>query len=316
MGKLSFVIPCYGSENTIEAVIAEIEQVMTQRPALAYEIIAVNDHSPDGVLGVLRRMLTSHPHMTIVDLSGNMGKHSALMAGFSMVSGDYVVLLDDDGQCPMDRLWELLDALTDEYDVAMAKYTVKKQSAFKNFGSRCNAMMSRIMLDKPQDVSFNNFGILRRYIVDEILQYKNPYPYLEGLILRATKRIVNVEMEERGRISGEGHFTFLRSVKLLLNGFTAFSVLPLRAATVLGVLLAAIGFISSIAVVVKKLCNPDVMMGYSSLMAVMLLIGGAIMMMLGMIGEYIGRIYISINNSPQYVIREVLRSETAQKSDT
>lgn len=314
MPKLSFVIPCYGSQDTIESVILELEQVMCERSDYSYEIICVNDGSPDNVLAVLRQLTQTHDKLIVVDLAQNMGKHAAVMAGYSLVTGDYVVVLDDDGQCPANELWRLYDALGDYYDIAMADYPVKKQSAFKNFGSGVNARMSEILLEKPKDVKFTNFCILRRYVVDEIRKYKNPYPNLDGLSLRTTKRITNVKMEERERIAGKGNFNFFRSISLWMNGFTAFSVKPLRISTILGVLTAAIGFIVGIIVVVRRLIYPEIPMGYSSLMAAILFIGGIIMIMLGLIGEYIGRIYICINNSPQYVIREILRGENAAET--
>lgn len=314
MPKLSFVIPCYGSQDTIESVILELEQVMCERSDYSYEIICVNDGSPDNVLAVLRQLTQTHDKLIVVDLAQNMGKHAAVMAGYSLVTGDYVVVLDDDGQCPANELWRLYDALGDYYDIAMADYPVKKQSAFKNFGSGVNARMSEILLEKPKDVKFTNFCILRRYVVDEIKKYKNPYPNLDGLSLRTTKRITNVKMEERERIAGKGNFNFFRSISLWMNGFTAFSVKPLRISTILGVLTAAIGFIVGIIVVVRRLIYPEIPMGYSSLMAAILFIGGIIMIMLGLIGEYIGRIYICINNSPQYVIREILRGEKAAET--
>ena len=314
MPKLSFVIPCYGSQDTIESVILELEQVMCERSDYSYEIICVNDGSPDNVLAVLRQLTQTHDKLIVVDLAQNMGKHAAVMAGYSLVTGDYVVVLDDDGQCPANELWRLYDALGDYYDIAMADYPVKKQSAFKNFGSSVNARMSEILLEKPKDVKFTNFCILRRYVVDEIKKYKNPYPNLDGLSLRTTKRITNVKMEERERIAGKGNFNFFRSISLWMNGFTAFSVKPLRISTILGVLTAAIGFIVGIIVVVRRLIYPEIPMGYSSLMAAILFIGGIIMIMLGLIGEYIGRIYICINNSPQYVIREILRGEKAAET--
>ncbi|MGN0665676.1 MAG: glycosyltransferase, partial [Huintestinicola sp.] len=306
MIKFSFVIPCYGSEGTIEKVIDEIEEVMAEREGFDYEIIAVNDCSPDNVLSVLRRLAEKHDKLIAADLSKNMGKHSAMMAGFSLVTGDYVVNLDDDGQCPMRELWRLYDALGQDNDIAMAKYPVKKQSAFKNFGSRINSLMSVTLINKPKDLQSSNFFIVKRYIVDEIRNYKNPYPYMEGLLLRSTRRIVNVEMEERDRFEGQGNFTFMRSLGLWINGFTAFSVKPLRVATLMGMIIAVIGIIYGIIIIVRKLLNPDMLMGYSSTMSAILFIGGMIMLMLGLIGEYIGRIYICINNSPQYVIREII----------
>jgi undecaprenyl-phosphate 4-deoxy-4-formamido-L-arabinose transferase len=309
MQKLSFVIPCYGSELTIENVISEINNIMMQRPENTYEIICVNDCSPDKVLERLKEVVTRQKNIIIVDLAKNMGKHAAMMAGFSFVTGDYIVNLDDDGQCPLDKLWELVDAIEFGSDIAMAKYPVKKQSTFKNFGSSVNAFMAHILLNKPNEIQFSNFSVVKHFVIDEVLKYRNPYPYIEGLFLRTTKKITNIEMEERERVNGVGNFTFKKSLSLWLNGFTAFSVKPLRIATISGFIFAIIGFLYALSIVIRKIfIYPEMAMGYSSTMATLLLVGGMIMLMLGLIGEYIGRIYISINNSPQYVIREIIRT--------
>lgn len=305
LNKISFVIPCYGSENTIEFVINEIIENVEKRKEFDYEIITVNDASPDKVIDVLKKIADKNSRVKVLDLAKNFGKHSAVMAGFSVVSGDYIVCLDDDGQCPMDRLWDLLDPiLEDKTDYTMADYAKKKQSGFKNFGSAINSFMSRVLINKPKNLNFTNFKAMKRYIVDEMLRYDNPYPYIEGLTLRTTRNIVTVPMEERERYAGVGNFNFRKSMSLWMNGFTAFSVKPLRIATVVGLICAFIGFVFGIIVVARKIFNPAVAMGYSSTMAVILFIGGMIMLMLGLIGEYIGRIYISLNNSPQYVVRE------------
>lgn len=313
MEKISFVIPCYGSELTIEFVVGEIIEAMKQRTEYDYEIITVNDHSPDRVLDVLRRLAASEKRLTVLDLAQNMGKHAAVMAGYSIVSGDYIVCLDDDGQCPMNEFWRLFDGLTDDYDMVMAEYPQKKQSKFKNFGSRVNAAMSKALLNKPSNIKFENFGISRRYVIDEIIKYKNPYPNLEGLTLRTTKRITNVRMEERERVAGKGNFTFFRSLGLWMNGFTAFSVKPLRISSVIGTVFALCGFIWGMILVIRKVLYPEILMGYSSTISAVLVIGGVQLIMLGLIGEYLGRVYICINNSPQYVIREVIGEHAEKK---
>ncbi len=302
---LSFVIPCYGSEKTIEFVVNEIHEVVSKKPQFDYEIITVNDSSPDNVLEVLKKLSEKNPNLKVVDLAKNFGKHGAVMAGLSKVSGDIIISLDDDGQCPMDSLWDLIDPiLNDKADCTVAEYGKKKQSFFKNFGSKVNALMSRILINKPKEFNFSNFFAVKRYVVDEICKYENPYPYLEGLLLRTTKNISPVKMEERERYEGKGNFTFFRSLSLWINGFTAFSVKPLRIATVLGVLCALFGFGFGIYAVINKIINPNAPLGYSSLMAMIAFLGGAIMMLLGLIGEYVGRIYICLNKSPQYVIKE------------
>lgn len=306
MKKISFIIPCYGSEKTVEIVIEEIQKKIAERKEeYDYEIIAVNDKSPDGVWGVLKRISKNNQKVKIISLAKNMNRPGALMAGMGNATGDFIILMDDDGQCPMGSLWELIKPLEDGHDVSIAKYPKYKQSIFKSFGTIVNRKMTEIIMEKPKELNFTNFTAIKKYIVEEMLKYKNPYPYMTGLLLRTTSDIVNVEMEERERISGDTNFTLSKMIKLWLNGFTAFSVKPLRISTVIGFITAMIGFIYGMFIIIHKIfIHSSILPGYSSLMAVLLFIGGIIMLMLGMIGEYIGRIYICINNSPQYVIKE------------
>lgn len=314
--KLSFIIPCYGSEKTVGIVIEEIDKVVSQNSRYDYEVVAVNDHSPDNVWQVLKNIAQNNPKVKLINLAKNMNRPGALMAGMSKTTGDYIILMDDDGQCPMESLWKLIEPLENGHDVSIARYPTYKQSKFKSFGTIINRKMTEIVMEKPKDLSFTNFSALKRYIVEEITKYKNPYPYLTGLLLRTTSDIVNVEMEERERITGSTNFTFKKMLNLWINGFTAFSIKPLRISTIVGIITAALGFIYGIYIIIHKLVvHTTVLQGYSSLMAVMLFIGGIIMMMLGMIGEYIGRIYISINNSPQYVIKETINIKNKGEND-
>lgn len=304
--KLSFVIPCYRSENTIETVVTEIEKLMRAKSGYTYEVIAVNDCSPDNVWNVLKKLAEKSPNVKIIDCAKNMGQHAALMAGYMYADGDIVVSLDDDGQCPVDKVWDLIAPLQQGYDITIAHYPKKTQSRFKNFGSKLNDLMASFIIGKPKDLKLSNFYAMKKFICQEIIRYGNPYPYIDGLLLRSSSRIKNVFMKERERISGSTGYTFSKLVGLWLNGFTAFSVRPLRIATFLGFLLASIGFCFTLLVVVQKILDPTIMAGYSSLMAVILFVGGVLMLLLGLIGEYIGRIYISLNNSPQYVIRQTM----------
>lgn len=303
---ISFVIPCYGSEKTIQPVTDEIIAVVSGMQGYDYEIIAVNDCSPDNVWGVLKRLAADNKKIKPVHLAKNANRPGAVMAGMSLTQGDIIVVMDDDGQCPVDRLPDLIAPLSEGYDVSMAKYPQRKQSLFKDFGTIVNKKMTEWIIDRPKELEFTNFSAIKRYVVDEILEYNNPYPYLTGLILRTTESITNVEMEERERLEGRTTFTFSKMLKLWFNGLTAFSIKPLRLSSFLGVLCALLGFLYGIFTVVRKLLVPDISAGYSSILSAILFIGGLIMLMLGMIGEYLGRIYISINNSPQYVIKEMI----------
>ncbi len=305
MKKISFIIPCYGSEKTVEIVINEIIKTVLEKKEYDYEIVAVNDFSPDNVLDILKKLAQENEKIKVLSLAKNMNRPGALMAGMSICTGEYVVLMDDDGQCPMDHLWDLVKPIEEGHDVTIAKYPTYKQSKFKSFGTIVNRKMTEIIIEKPKDLSFTNFSILKKFIVDEILKYKNPYPYMTGLLLRTTNDIVNVEMEERKRITGNTTFTLKKMLKLWINGFTAFSVKPLRLSTIIGFFTALAGFAYGIHIIIHKVfIHPEIAQGYSSLMAALLFIGGIIMVMLGLIGEYVGRIYICINNSPQFVIKE------------
>ena len=309
--KLSFIIPCYLSEGLVCGVIEEI--IKTVEGKNPFEIIAVNDASPDNVLKELKEAAKKDERIKVIDLAKNGGKHCALMAGYSRATGDIIVGVDDDGQCPVDCVYKLISPLEEGYDIALAKYPLKKQSKIKNMGSYVNDKMACSFLGKPKDLKLSNFYAVKRFVLEEVLKYKNPYPYIDGLFLRSTDKIINVEMQERERKAGKSGYTLKKSLKLFMNGFTAFSVKPLRFSSILGFITALLGFLFAVAVVVKKTINPLVPSGYSSIMAVLLFVGGVIMMLLGVIGEYIGRIYISINNSPQYVIREEINTKTKEE---
>lgn len=304
MSKISFVIPCYRSEHTIEAVVAEIIDTMKGLAVYEYDIVLVNDCSPDHTYEVIERICEKNNNITGISLAKNFGQHAALMAGLRRADGDIVVCLDDDGQTPADEVGDLIDAIEKGSDVVYASYDSKKHSAFRNFGSHINDIMTRMMLGKPKNLQVTSYFAAKRFVVDSMLAYEHSYPYVIGLVLRATKNISNVPVHHRSRTIGDSGYTMRKLLSLWFNGFTAFSILPLRIATVTGVLFAVAGFTYGVYTVIKRFVNPAVPMGFSSLMAAVVFIGGMLMIMLGLIGEYIGRIYISINRSPQYVIRE------------
>jgi len=304
MKKVSFVIPCYRSENTLEGVVLEIKEAMNKLEKYTYEIILINDSSPDNTWKTIEKLSTENENIIGVNFSKNFGQHAALMAGMRETSGDYVVCLDDDGQTPANEVDKLLKALEDGADAVYAKYGNKKHSLFRNFGSRVNDLMTRIMLGKPKELFISSYFGVKRFVVEDMVRYQNSYPYVIGLVLRATKNIVNVDVTHREREEGKSGYTLKKLLGLWFNGFTAFSVTPLRIATVIGVFCAIVGFAYGLYVFIRRLVDPNMVMGFSSIMCVILFVGGMLMIMLGLVGEYIGRIYICLNNSPQYVIRE------------
>ena len=285
---VSFVIPCYRSEATLPGVIREIQDTMEKMKDYGYEIVLVNDCSPDGTFSVIRKLCQENDNIVGIDLARNFGQHSALMAGFHYVKGDVIVCLDDDGQTPADEADRLLMGI--------------------ERGSHVNELMTRVMLGKPKDLYLFSYFAVKRFVVDEMLRYEFAYPYVIGLVLRTTKNIINVDVEHRDRQAGVSGYTIGKLLNLWFNGFTAFSVKPLRIATVTGAGCAFLGFAYGIYTIIKKIfiTPPDLVTGFSALMSVLVFMGGMMMLMLGLLGEYMGRMYISMNNSPQFVIRECI----------
>lgn len=236
------------------------------------------------------------------------------MAGFHHVKGDMVICLDDDGQTPAEEAGKLIAGIENGADVVYARYGHKQHSAFRNFGSHINERMTRIMLGKPKELFLSSYFAARRFVVDEMLRYEYAYPYVIGLVLRTTKNIINVDVNHRNREEGQSGYTLSKLLALWFNGFTAFSVKPLRIATVTGTVCALCGFAYGIYTIIKKIFiqPPELVIGFSALMSVIVFMGGMLMLMLGLVGEYMGRMYISMNNSPQFVIREIVGKEAEE----
>ena len=306
MSFISFIIPCYRSELTIEKVVDEIKTTMAAHGD-EYEIILTNDASPDNTLGKIRALVENNDNIIGIDMAKNFGQHAGLMAGMRESRGDIVVFLDDDGQTPADEVYKLIDKIDEGFDVVYASYPEKKHSLFRNFGSLVNRKMTEYLLDKPKELYISSYFAARRFVVDEMIRYANPYPYVIGLVLRTTKNITNVPVNHREREVGSSGYTFGKLIALWINGFTAFSVKPLRIATYMGLVSALLGLLYAIYAIINKFVNPAAPLGWTSLIIILLVLGGMILAVLGLVGEYIGRIYISMNNSPQYVIREKIR---------
>lgn len=304
--KISFVIPCYRSEKMIGKVVEEINTTMESMSQYTYEVVLVNDSSPDNTFGAIKALGEQYPFVKGISLARNFGQHAALMAGFHYVTGDVVVCLDDDGQTPANEVGKLLAKIEEGYDVVYAKYEHKQHSAFRNMGSKVNEIMTRFMLGKPKELYISSYFAAKRFVIEDVIRYENSFPYIIGLVLRATKHITNVVVNHRDREEGTSGYTLKKLLGLWFNGFTAFSVKPLRIATIMGGGSAILGFAYGVYTILKKLILPDVPAGFSAMMSALVFFGGMIMLMLGLIGEYIGRIYISLNSAPQYVIRDVV----------
>ncbi len=300
---VSFVIPCYKSERSISKVVREILETVDL--GHSFEIILVNDGSPDNTMGVIRQLCKMYPQLVKgINLSRNFGQSSAIMAGLNNSKGDIIVCLDDDGQSPVDSIETMIGKIEEGYDLVYADYLEKKESAFRLFGSRINELMMTSLLNKPKEITVNSFFACSRMVVDEVINYKGAFPYLPGLVLRATRNITNVKVVHRERAEGRSGYTFKKLLSLWINGFTSFSVKPLRVAVFLGIFFSLIGFVFIAVLLIRKMMGSNVQIGWTSIISVITFFDGLMLIVMGLVGEYVGRIYLCINSTPQFVVKE------------
>ena len=274
------------------------------RDGFDYEIILVNDGSPDGVWNVIAARAERDEHVIGINLARNFGQHRALMAGYNHASGDYVIALDDDGQSPADEFYKLIDKLEEGFDLVYGTYQVMHQSLYRRLGSIFANFTFGYLAGVNNTPRGTSFFVMRRFVVDEIIKYKHAYPF--GLIQRITRNVGYVPVEQRDRLSGTSNYTLASLIYLWVNGSTALSSKPLRIGTYFGISLACVGFLLAAATIIRKLfIEPNLAAGWSSIISAILIVGGMILLMLGLIGEYIGRIYVCISQAPQFVIREI-----------
>lgn len=313
MKKISICIPCYKSENTIEKLVEQITKVFKEHKGYQYEIVLANDGSPDNTINVIKGLVNKDNHVIAIDLAKNFGESSALMAAYSMASGDYIVRMDDDGEHNPEDLFKLIDKLEEGYDYVCAKFLNYHHSLYKRLGSKFNYWFLCKMMDVPKGSIMSSYNITRKYVIDKILDYKNPKPYIDGMVWAITNKTSYVPIEHGYRYGGESGYDLKKSISLWLNGVTSFSVKPLRLASLCGLVFSIVGFIIGLITIIDKLIQPEIEAGWTSTFAMLIFIGGFIMLFLGLIGEYIGRGYLIDNNIPQYVIRDVVKKDNRLK---
>lgn len=316
MKKVSIVIGLYNSEKTIEAVLKEIDAAFSGNKKYSYEVVLVDDYSPDGVYELVKGIAKQDSRIKVIHLAKNAGQTNAVIEGYRFATGDFVVEMDDDLQMPAIEILNMLEVLEKgNYDVVFAKYPQQKENAFRRFGSKVNNKMTEIMLGKPSDIRVNSFFVMRKFIRDAFLEYSNNYPYLYGIIFGITKNVANVEVQHRERTNGKSNYTFKKLFGLWLNGFLNFSVQPLRMAIHLGVMITAISFFVIIALLIQRIVFDTKAVGWTSMMITIIFFSGVQLLGIGLLGEYIGRLYISSSGLPRSTVRETINCEEEQTEE-
>ncbi|MBF0216081.1 MAG: glycosyltransferase family 2 protein [Candidatus Omnitrophica bacterium] len=300
--KRSLVIPVYNGEKTITMLVDKLIEILGKQ---GVEIILVNDGSRDNSHGACLALAGKYKGSVMyLELSKNFGEHNAVMAGLNHVTGDNVVIMDDDFQNPPEEVPILFDkALAGSLDVVYVQYDEKKHSWARNLGSRFNHFVANLVMDKPKDLYLSSFKCVSRFVAGEIIKYRGPFPYIDGLILRCTNNIGRVKVRHEDRYSGGSGYTLRKLFLLWLNMFVNFSINPLRISTFLGIFLSVLGVVFSGVVITEKIKNPGLVVGYPSLIIAIMVFSGIQLLTLGLLGEYIGRLFLYNNQTPQYVVR-------------
>lgn len=313
--RISIVIPCYRSEKTIERVVEEVKREILKREGNQYQFVLVNDCSPDGTFQVLRRLAESDKNIVALDLARNFGQNNARMAAIPYIDGDVAVCMDDDGQHPADQIYALVDKICEGYDLVYAKFAKQKQNAFRRFVSHLHTKMQELTGAKMKGIFNSPFLAWSSFSIKMLKQYNSPFVSAGAYLMRSTTRVANVDAQQRARMEGKSGYTLKKLLNLWLTEFTNFSLVPLRFSSFLGFGSAAIGAILGVILVIRKLINPSIAVGYTSTITLLLIVGGIIMLMLGLLGEYIGKIYMTISNLPQVVVRTAVNAAHEDESD-
>ena len=308
--KLSVVIPVYGSEQVLPELVAQLIAVMATLSEINknFEIIFVCDRSPDKSWNVIQELARTYSQVQGILLRTNAGQHNALMAGLARAKGEIIVTMDDDLQHSPSDIPQLLNELKQGNDVVFASFKNRNHALWKVWGSRLNDAVACYLLKKPKNLYLSPFRAMKACIRNEIVNYKGPYVYIDGLILSVTRDIGTLEVEHHERHAGDSGYSFGKSISLWLKMATNFSVVPLRVTSLFGVIFAGCGFLLAILLIIQKFTINIMPVGWTSLIVTVLIIGGVQLLAIGVLGEYLGKVLLTLNAKPQYVIAETVGS--------
>ena len=304
--KLSVVIPVYNSQDTIRQLVYSLFD--TLQP-YNLEVVLVNDGSKDKSEAICEDLAAENEQVQFISLRKNSGEHNAVICGLNFCTGDYVAIIDDDLQNPPSEIIVLLNkAVKENYDVVYARYDVKQHSFIRNFYSRLNSAFAVYLLKKPRDLYLCSFKLIKKEVVREIISYKGPFPYIDALVLRCTDNIGAATVLHENRQEGRSNYTLRKLFSLYLNMFINFSFRPLRFITIAGGIISLVSFCATLYILVEKVIIHDVPPGWSFLAILLLLLIGLVFVVIGLLGEYVGKILMALNNTPQYVIKKKMNT--------
>jgi glycosyltransferase involved in cell wall biosynthesis len=298
---ISIIIPTYKGVKTL---IQLVEELIKKFDNHKFEIIVVNDCSPDSTHEEMKTLIKKYPDkITYLKLSKNFGEHRAVMAGLRNSEGSLVIIMDDDYQNPPEEALKLAEySLTTDQDVVFTKYKIKNDSFIRNLMSKVANYSAELIIKKPKGIYFSSFKSIKRNIVNEIINYKGPFPYIDGLILSVTNNLGSFEVKHDERKNGTSSYNLVKLAKHYGNLIINFSTIPIHLFSILGLIITIVSFLFIVGIIIEKILNPNVPLGYSTLMTVIIFFSGIQILFLGLIGEYVGKILKNVNKENQYNI--------------
>jgi len=301
--KISICIPVYNGAKTISKLVSKVKYELNKYND-SLEFVLVNDASPDNSEKVCEELALNNQDIKFISLRKNYGEHNAVMCALNFITGDYAVIIDDDFQNPPEEIIKLIDEAKKGYDVVYSKYKKKNHNVFRNMGSKFNDIVATQLLNKPKGLYLSSFKVIEKSLVEELIKYQGPFPYIDGLILRCTNNISSVYVNHNKREDSRSNYTFKKLISLWLNMFINFSVKPLRIFTVIGLSISILSALLALDFIVEKLINPANPIGWASIMVSIFFFSGIQLIFLGLIGEYLGKLYLDQNRTPQWVIKK------------
>ncbi|HCI74334.1 MAG TPA: glycosyltransferase [Lachnospiraceae bacterium] len=311
---VSVVIPCYNSEKSIGKLVDMCMEAFSKWDGYECEMVLVNDCSRDGTYREILKCVERYPgKVTGVDFSKNFGQHAALLAAMHYVRGEIVVGMDDDLQNHPDQILQFLDKMEEGYDVVFGVYRKRQFGWFKNLTSKISQFLMVRLVERPKGIDMSNFWCARRFVTDEMIRYQGNDALVQPLFARTTSNMADISLEHYEREFGTSNYSFKKAFRLFMT-FMDYSTVPLRIANFFGILFSLAGFVATIALIIHKFVDPTVQTGWSSLMCLMLIIAGIVFLMLGVIGEYLGKLISASTNKPLFVVRDVRRGENPEEA--
>lgn len=306
---ISYVFPVFNEEGNLADLHAELDRVTSSRPEFDYEFVFVNDASKDRSLELLMEMAARDHRVVVVDLSRNFGHQMAITAGIDHASGDAVILMDSDLQDPPRTSLALIDKWLEGYEVVYAERRTRKDTVFKRVTAAGFYWLLDRLSDTPIPRNVGDFRLMDRKVVAQLQRFTEHNRFVRGMVAFVGFRQTAVQFDRGERMAGETSYPLRKMFKLAVDGILGFSTVPLKLIGRAGILIAGLAFLGAIYAVGAKLFRPDhVVAGWTFIMISVLFVGGVQLIMLGVLGGYLGRTYTEAQGRPLYIVRAVRRS--------